>query len=39
MIGKLRRKVAGVTVLFVGILLLAVLLSLFFSSCSTITIH
>ena len=37
MIGKLRRKVAGVTVLFVGILLLAVLLSLFFSSRSTIT--
>ena len=36
MIHKLRKKVVGVTVLFVAILLLTVLLSLFFSARSTI---
>ena len=36
MIGKLRRKVAGLSVLFVGVLLMAVLLSLFFSARSNI---
>ena len=36
MINKLRKKVVGLTVLFVAVLLLAVLLSLFFSARSTI---
>ena len=36
MIRKLRRKVAGLSVLFVGVLLMAVLLSLFFSARSNI---
>ena len=36
MIKKLRKKVAGLSVLFVGILLMAVLLSLFFSARSNI---
>lgn len=37
MIKKLRKKVVGLTVLFVAVLLAAVLLSLFFSARSTIT--
>lgn len=36
MIGKLRKKVAGLSVLFVGALLMAVLLSLFFSARNNI---
>ena len=36
MIGKLRKKVAGLSILFVGVLLIAVLLSLFFSARSNI---